>query len=364
MSELNYISYDPSVTWNTMVKTYIANGGDLLYPGDEKEILLRSVLAMITQALSMVDNALLMDSLTYTMGEYMDIYGEKRGCYRLQAQAAKAVVEITFRQTLVEKIIPAGTELTADGQYIYITTADIRQTGYDQVTTAAIEAKEAGAAGNGLTRGTTMQFCRPNAAVTSIIVTTDASGGRDRETDDAYRERIREYGLASITTGPRQQYEQAAREVSPAVLDARAVQTAPCSVCVYLITDTDGETDTESLKAEVLAALSGETERPLTDLVTIELAEAVSYTLLVNCTVSASVATDTLTNVIAEYQAWQDGEIERPFNPDKLMAMLYQAGVTRVQWGEGSNFNGGTVEYTEVAENQHCKGTITLSVTS
>ena len=73
--------------------------------------------------------------------------------------------------------------------------------------------------------------------------------------------------------------------------------------------------------------------------------------------ISAALAT-----VVQDYQAWQDETIGRAFNPDRLMASLYQAGAIRVIWSEGSSFNGGSVEYTEIGENQRCKGTITLGV--
>ena len=44
------------------------------------------------------------------------------------------------------------------------------------------------------------------------------------------------------------------------------------------------------------------------------------------------------------------------------MALLYQAGASRVVFGEGSAFNDGTVTYTEIPQNARCKGTITLAV--
>lgn len=358
----HYINYDPDAIWNMIVYTHISEGGDILYPGDEKEILLRSVLALMVQGFAIVDNALLMDSLQHTMDDFMDIYGAKRNCHRIQAQAAEAEVEIVFAANMVKMTIPAGTALTADGQRIYLTKSDIEQTGYNQTSHVTIVAEETGAAGNGLTAGTEMQFCAPNAAVTSITVVTSATGGRDRESDENYRERIQEYGLASITTGPRQQYEQVARSVSADILDTKAVQIAPCSVCVYLII-ADGA-DAEALKAAVASALSDETERPLTDLLSVAEAEEVPYVLSVNCTLENGMTGDALTAVVEEYQAWQDNEIKRPFNPDRLMALLYQAGVSRVQWAEESNFNGGAVEYTTIGENQRCVGTITLNITT
>ena len=44
------------------------------------------------------------------------------------------------------------------------------------------------------------------------------------------------------------------------------------------------------------------------------------------------------------------------------MAMLYQAGATRVVWGDGRAFDGGDVTYTAVAADTRCKGNITLAV--
>lgn len=361
-TDKHYIEYDPDEIWKEIFFAYVNSGGDILYPGDEKEIVLRAMQAGIVFGLARADNGMLMDTRTHAVNDYLDAYGQKRSCYRMEAQAAEATVQITFQATGISKTISAGTELTADGQQIYLTKEDIRQTGYTQVENTKIIAKIAGAAGNGLTEGTQMQLCITNTAVTNIIVTTSAAGGRNREDDENYRERIKEYGLASITTGPRQQYERVAREVSPAILDARAIRLAPCEVRVYLIVDEAA--DEESLKNEVLQALSEETQRPLTDLLSIEMAEQLAYVLNVKCTIESTLGATTLDNVLQEYQAWQDEKIWRPFNPDKLMAMLYQAGVSRVQWGDGSHFNGGTVEYTPIGESQCCKGTINLNVTT
>jgi len=361
-TDMHYIYYDPDEVWKMIQYTYIAEGGDILYPGSEKEILLRSVLYALTLGLSIADNRLLMDSLRFANGEFLDIYGEKRNCYRIEANAAKAEVEITFSPTNIHKTIPAGTALTADGQKVYLTTNDIEQTGLRQAVRCEIVCTQTGAQGNGLASGTVMQFVTPNSAVESIIVTRGASGGRDKEEQEHYRERIREYGLTSITTGPKQRYEQVTRSVSTAILDAKAVKVAACSVCVYIISE-EGS-DKEAIRSAVLMALNEETERPLTDLVTVSEAEVFPYTLNVKIMIDSSVSENELNEVVNEYKAWQDNKMARPFNPDRLMAMLYTAGANRVTWGEGSNFNGNNVEYTQIGEGQRCLGNITLSIVS
>ena len=38
-SELHYMQCDPEKLWNKMIEAYVDAGGDILYPGDEKEML-------------------------------------------------------------------------------------------------------------------------------------------------------------------------------------------------------------------------------------------------------------------------------------------------------------------------------------
>lgn len=360
-SETHYLTYDPEKIFDEMQFAFINAGGDVLYPGDEKEMLLRAVQAIFVQGFAGVDHALRMATLRYAVGDYLDLYGEKRGCYRIDAAAATAEVEIKFAESAQAKTIPAGTAVTADGERLYLLTEDVEQTGFASSVQTTVIAAETGSGGNGLLAGQEMQFLVAQSAVTKIICTKDASGGGAREDDDTYRERIRTFGLANITTGPQLQYEAAAKAVSSEILDARAVNGGAGRVNVALLLA--GDTGSSAIIAAVAAALNGVSTRPLTDEVTVRLATGIPYTLKVRYktetgqNVSAAIA-----EAVAAYQKWQDKVIGRAFNPDRLMASIYQAGATRVLWGMGSEFNGGTVEYTEIAETAHCKGTITIEV--
>ena len=359
--ELHYVTYDPDEIWKDMMLAYVEAGGDIIYPGDEKDMLLRSVLAVVTQVFAGVDNGLRMQTLRYAVGDYLDVLGENRNCERIQAQAATATVTITTNPTGEADTLAAGTAMTADGEMFYKLVEDLPLTGYAQTLTASIIADRAGSAGNGLLTGAQMQMQSTHPAINSIIVATDATGGQEREEDEAYRERIREYGLASVSTGPARQYEAAAKAVSSVILDANAVKLAAGSVGVYLILSTD--TGAAALIQAVTDALNAEDVRPLTDTVSVYQATDVPYTLNVEyqCDNSSAV-TQAITDAVADYQEWQDNTIGLAFNPDRLMAALYQAGATRVIWGDGSEFDdGGDVTYTEIEENERCKGTITLT---
>ena len=362
-TELHYLTYDPDEIWQVMVTNYVEAGGTSLNPGDEKYMLLRSVQQDIVQIFAGVDNALRMATLRYAVGDYLDIIGDQRGCQRIAATAAMATVTITTNATGKSEILPAGTAMTADGTVFYLLVEDFALTGYVQTMTVDVIADRVGSAGNGLLAGREMGLAITNSGVNSIIVATDASGGNEEEDDETYRARIREYGLASVSTGPEQQYEAVAKAVSSEILDAKALNMGAGNVGVYLLLASD--TGATAIMQSVLDALSAEDVRPLTDNVSVYRAADVAYTLNVRYVSDNSSATSAaIAAAVSDYQAWQDQVIGRAFNPDRLMAAIYQAGATRVTWGDGSNFNGGAVTYTEIGASQRCKGTITLTALS
>lgn len=362
-TELHYIDFDSETVWNEMVQVYLENGGDILYPGDEKEILLRSALAIAAAIMAKVDSALRMDTLTYATGEYLKEYGLKRNCVYIEATQATAPITLTFAAGGTAQTLEAGMELTADGNMIYLLSEDIEVTGTAQTVDTTVVCQVAGAVGNGLNQGAELQFIESVDGFVSCIVTETASGGTDAEDEEVYRERIRAYGLSSITTGPQQQYESAAKAVSSQIIDAHAKNDGGGEVGIYLIL-ADGA-EQQAIFNSVEQALSAITTRPLTDHVVVHAAGEAAYTLNVKVWYSqyAGIGNDVL-SAVSEYQSWQDNHIGRAFNPDKLTAMLYQVGCERVQFlsGSGMGPNPQRAEYSEISEDEHCKGTIALTV--
>ena len=361
-SETHFVNYDADELWALIQNTYVQCGGDILYPGDEKEILLRAVQAIGVAIMADCDEGIRQNTLMYAQDEKLDIKGDDRSCVRIEATAAKATVEIVFRANSVAQTIPAGTELTADGVVLYHLTEDIAQTGGEQTVTATIECSTAGTLGNGLPDGTQMQFIQTNDAIQSITTTSEASGGQDEETDDAYRERIHMKGLTSVTTGTEESYRSAAMAVSSVILDARPLAVSDLTVCVYLLLSDD--TGSAAIISAVTDALNPKSTRPLTDHVSAALATKVSYSLDVQYGVPTGTSIESaVAAAVEEYSDWQDKHIGRPFDPDKLKSLLYQAGATRVVFGSSSTFDGGsTIEYTEIEDNEVCSGTITTAV--
>ena len=362
-NEIHYLTYDEEALWDAMIDAYLDAGGDVLYPGDEKEMLLRGVESIIMQAFAGIDNALRMDTLRYAVGEYLDIYGEKRNCYRIKSKAATTTVRLTFLASGESKTLEAGTPLTADGSVIYQLEEDVEQTGYAGTFDVGIICAQKGVAGNGLLSGTEMQFLTPEDGISNVTVLADASGGQNEEDDDTYRERIREYGLSTVTTGPSSQYEQVAKSVTSEIIDAKAINIGDGEVGVYLLLA--DESGSAAIISAVEDALTPDDARPLTDEVTVALASKKEYLLKVKYGTSPGANVSSyIADAVNRYQEWQDKTIGQAFNPDMLVSYLYQAGCLRVVFDTGSNFDGGTVEYTEIDDDEYCKGTITLEVIS
>lgn len=360
--ELHYIDLDANVLWDEMVNAYAEEGGDLLYPGDEKEMLLRGVQAISMIILAKVDNALRQDTLTYAVRDFLKEYGLKRNCKYIEAVPAEAEVTITLEQTDRIKNLPEGTLLTADGAVMWETTEDLYITGAAQTLTTTIRCRTAGTTGNGLTLGTEMQFPEGLEGLTGAIISVAGNGGIDAEDEEAYRERIRNYGLTTVTTGPATTYESRAMAVTSLILDARALNDGDDEVGIYLLL-ADGA-DFETISAAVLNALNPDDVRPMNDNVSVYAATDKAYTLNVKVWYeSGKPLTQSVSDTIAEYQSWQDTRIGRAFNPDKLTAMLYQSGVERVQYITGSSgIDSGNIEYTTIPERARCKGTITPTI--
>lgn len=357
MAELHYCTYDPDEIYDAMIEAYTDAGGDILYSGDEKDILLRGVQAILVQAFAGVDNALRMATLRYAVGDYLDVYGEKRGCERIAAVAATGAVSISAAATGEAQTIGAGTVLTADGIVLYELDGDVSLSGSEETVSANITAVTAGEGGNGATVGTHMRFANNIIAVTDIVVTTATSGGRDAEDDESYRERIRTYGLSANTAGSKSAYEAKAKEVSTDIIDAYAKNNGAGNVLVTLLLESGAVA--ADIIAAVTSALSAEDVRPLTDTVTVQNSTAKSYTLNISYT-GSGIAND-VSAAVESYREWQNNTIGRAFNPDMLVAYIYQAGATLVTIENTSSFNGGSAVYTAIGDTEHCEGSITVT---
>ena len=361
MADITYMNADPEELWEVIAGAYYEAGGDIPYPGDEKEMLLRVLQAVCLSQAGRVEYAIRRNRLLYAEGDDLDVIGADAHCERVQARRATGRVQIRTRATGETTTIAAGARLTADGMAYFETAEEIAVNGYAQTVYADIACTQTGETGNGLMAGTQMQFVETIDAVESVIVYEETAGGSEREDDETYRERIRVYGQSNVTTGPSERYEAVAKSVSSKIQDAKAIRNGAGMVLVTILTD-DGTLEISLMQA-LYSALNDRTVRPLTDNVGIANASKKTYVLNVSYTAPDDAPGD-LSVKIAQaaetYRQWQGEKLGRAFDPDYLVALLYQAGATRISFAEGSAFEGMDPVYTKIHPYEYCEGTVKL----
>lgn len=367
-TELHYVTYDPDEIWNEMIYNYVQAGGDVLYAGDEKEMLLRSVQADIVQVLAGVDNALRMQTLRYAVGEYLDVIGESRNCPRLGAAGA-TITLLIYSNT--EQTIPATNLLTTDGKLFWALDEDLHISAGDHVN-VNVTCTTAGTVGNGIARNTTFKFTTDPAGIFAVYSIYASHGGREVETDDEYRERIRTWMNTSSTAGPKKQYEALAKSASGATItDAYATNEEPSSgvvrpgiVNVFIMGASDVATYEEI--SAVLASIFADDVCPLTDEVHVLSSDRLEYTIRGTVIYDGSAATaEKLNSAIEEYKQWQNWKINRPLHPDVLKSKLYQAGALNVSFADTSEMAGstGVPTYRQVTNvGEHWYGDVDLTL--
>jgi phage-related baseplate assembly protein len=366
MSEtIHYLSYEPDSMWEAMMEAYQQAGGELLFPGDEKELLLRSVQAVLISAYAAHDTCAKQRTLRFATGAYLDLLGENKGVPRIAAAHASADAQVTL-YGVGTLTLPKDTLFTQDGSIFYATqnTVIVASSGGEVSTTVTLVCTEGGVLGNGIPEGMELTPVTVSRDVVSAVLLTQTSGGREAEDDEAYRERIRFASLRTATTGPKLAYEAKAKAVSTAILDASAAENET-AVAVWLLFDAGaGEEERNSIMVAVLEALNAETERPLTDLVTVAQGEAVPYAIVGTYRLPENAADDVAVAVAAAsaaYKLEQESKLGKPFDPYVLMAKLYGAGATRVVFDGASHVDGEPLDYTEILESQYMSGSITLT---
>ena len=78
MSEQAYLKYDPDEIYKAGMMAYIEHGGDILYPGDEKEMMLMTDVSIAVMVLASVENRIRSRSLRHAKGVHLEEFGEER----------------------------------------------------------------------------------------------------------------------------------------------------------------------------------------------------------------------------------------------------------------------------------------------
>lgn len=352
MSDLVLAEKDPAVVLAAALKLYTQTTGVTLAQADPRRLHLQALLLLLSQQRQLIDFSGKQNLLRYVSDTFIDVLAELWGAPRIPAKASTCTVRFSFATTGAPNVVPQGTRVT-DGISTWAVDADTPgTTPIDAPVTCIV----AGAASNGVAPGQIATLVDAFSDCNAVSNTTETLGGRDVEQLEAYRTRLRDVPESSSTCGPRLAYQAAALNTAPEVIDALAIGPddsddipigdipPPGNVHVYIIEgtrDSAGNVLTAipapsgGLIAEVLAALSAEDVRPLTDFVSVLAPAFFDYDIDVTYYISRDRAASALEieaaveAAVAAYELWQT-KIGRDINPSELIAQMVNAGAKRV----------------------------------
>lgn len=333
---IEFVSTDPQALLNDAIARYEAVSGETLYPGDEHYQFLAQMIDLIVLCKEDINSAANENLLQSCSGDVLDAYGDQYDVTRHAAQKASGTVQFNLSAALgFDVTVAAGTRVTPDGQLVFDLQKDVIIPTGQTSATGTVLADEAGAGYNGFLPGQIQSMIDPTDYVSSVANITTTAGGSDEESDDSYRERIRQSWEAISTAGSKESYEYWAKSASTDIVDTEAVKTSAGCVTVYVLMD--GAEDPPQLVLDAaLAACSAEKHRPLTDSVSVAAAVQKSFdiTLIYYIRQSRSTEAQTIqtavTAAVDDFVAAQKKQLGGNLNPDDLRSALLSAGAYRI----------------------------------
>lgn len=277
-------------------------------------------------------------------GENLDALGE---LFLDQARPKATAAVCTVRFTISEPqdfsvFIPKGTRVTdAGGALVWETVKELEVRTGARFVDGAVRCQTAGIVGNGYVPGQIDTVVDLYDYCAGAANRTTSEGGADRADDETYYRLLRESMAGRSAAGTRGAYSRAAKGVSTEIADVVVAVPAACQVVLYVLM-ADGRPAGEEMKAAVLAAVQDDRVRILTDQVRVEDPEEVPYRVDLTyymeegAGMSREETDRAVSAAVAEYAAWQSGKMGRDINPSRLVGLLMQSGVKRVELTEPS----------------------------
>ena len=241
-------------------------------------------------------------------GDNLDLHGELRGLLRIPARRARGNLLFEIQHAADgDLLIPAGTVcVTADFVQVETIEDAVLTAGTSQVIVPAL-ATEAGSAGN-IAAFTVTKMLSPPVGIETVTNVSKFTGGREKESDEAYRKRIlSSYG--GIRNGANAAFY---REIAMSAGDVDWVKIVPQmegTGTVGVLVDMDeGMVPEETINA-IQAAIDA--EREICTTVHVKMPETVSATI--KATIQAAEG-----YTFAEAQAIVEEAIRKSFLGDRI----------------------------------------------
>lgn len=223
MSDINFIETNAKKTHDEILGELENGVNEPLYGGDERRIFGEALALVITAFKNKVNDSCRQRLLRYARGSVLDALGENRDVTRHSPTSATTTLRFGVREPVASNIIiPEGLRVTGDFALYFLTDSTVvLPAGSDYVEVTAT-AENGGTEYNDIDPGGLNSIVDvsdvPLIDYVSNVVAT--AGGGDKESDEAYRERIRSAENRLSTAGTAKAYKYWALEANPLVSDA------------------------------------------------------------------------------------------------------------------------------------------------
>ena len=342
--DIEFVETDVETIENSLIALYelmyeeMTGKKKKVYPASPERLFIAWAAAVIVQQRVLINETAKKNVPRYAKGEYLDSLAELfKDIERLPATPAVATFRCYISEVQKQSVIvPKGTRITFDGEITFETVEELEIEAGKTYGDVSGKCQTAGIVGNNLAVGQVKEIVDVYDYYLKVENITKTSGGAQEEEDADYYNRMRESMESFSTAGPVNSYIYYAKSVSAAVCDVAATSPEPGVVDVRILLQ-NSEQPTDTVIAEIEAALNAEDVRPLTDIVTVSAPEEdpfeIDMTFYIerdNQTSSSIIEKDTR-EAVEKYISWQTSKMGRDINPSYLVQMVMGAGVKRVE---------------------------------
>lgn len=341
--DIQFVETDTETIINSMIALFelmyeeMTGKKKKVYPGSPERLFISWCAAIVIQQRVLIEETAKKNVPRYAEGEYLDSLAELfHDIERLPAEPAVATFRCYISEQQPQSVyVPAGTRITFDGEITFATTEELEIKAGEIYGDVVAECQTAGTVGNDLAPGQVTEIVDVYDYFLSVENITKTSGGTDEEEDAEYYYRMRESMESFSTAGPENGYIYFAKSVSTAISDIAATSPEAGVVDVRVLLK-DGQEATETILQQIEEKLNAKDVRPMTDIVTVSVPDKdifnvdLTYYIEKNTQASSTIIAQEANAAVEKYIEWQTEKMGRDINPSKLVELMMEAGIKRV----------------------------------
>jgi len=338
--DIKFVDTDATALLSSLVLAYETITGRRLFPADPARKFIEWIADIIIQERVIINRSAMLNVPRFAYDEYLDSLAEIfKDTERLQPKPAQTTMRFYISMPRPSaQIIPKGTRITVDGviNFETIEPANIPPGGlYADATAVCLTA---GTIGNGFTPGQITKLIDIYPFYDRAENITASAGGADKETDEAFYERLRDSMETFSTAGPMGSYIYWTKTASARIVDVKPTSPEPGVADIRVLLE-NGEMPDEEMIQIILNTLTGGNDgvRPFTDYVTVSAPEPkyfdIDFTYYISKPreESAAVIQADTERALQAYIKWQTERMGRDINPSRLNELLMNAGIKRTE---------------------------------